>query len=156
MKLRRFITRMKLMWYLSCSKLLMGNRLLQPSSRSSPSMFFALTREVPNSRCSSEIQPCSYKSESSKSSKFAAAVLKQAGIDVVIKSDHPGVDSRFLNRQAGQAHNFGLSLEGAMNSITTTPARRMGLDHRIGCKCFNEHILYTKLILSGDSPQIRL
>jgi hypothetical protein len=111
------------------------------------------------SRYSLGIQPCSYKSESSKSSKFAAAVLEQAGIDVVIKSDHPGVDSRFLNRQAGQAHNFGLSLEGAMNSITTTPARRMGLDHRIGCKRCVKHILqrlFTKLILSGDSPQIRL
>ncbi len=75
-----------------------------------------------------------YKREAERTSNHAAQLLDEAGIEVVIKSDHPGVDSRFLNMQAGQARHFGLSVEAAMNAITTTPARRMGLDHRIGCE----------------------
>ncbi len=75
-----------------------------------------------------------YKREAYSSSRFAAKILEDSGIDVVIKSDHPGFDSRDLLRQAAEAHHFGMSWEGALSAVSTVPARRMGLDHRIGCE----------------------
>lgn len=51
--------------------------------------------------------------------------------------------------QAGQAHHFGMSEEGALKAITTAPARRMGLDHRIGCKFLFASERGKELILIG-------
>ncbi|KAJ7484418.1 carbohydrate esterase family 9 protein [Mycena latifolia] len=73
-----------------------------------------------------------FKREASRGSEFAPRILADNGLDVVMKSDHPVLDSRHLIYEAQQAHYFGLSPNLALASVTSTPARIMGQDHRIG------------------------
>lgn len=44
----------------------------------------------------------------------------------------PVLNSRYLLFEAQQAHYYGLRANRAMASVTSTPARAMGMDHRIG------------------------
>ncbi|KAH7876489.1 carbohydrate esterase family 9 protein [Lentinula edodes] len=73
-----------------------------------------------------------YKRESYRGSEFAPRILADNGIQVVMKSDHPVLNSRFLMYEAQQAHYFGLASNLALASVTSTPAQIMGQDHRIG------------------------
>lgn len=73
-----------------------------------------------------------YKREAYRGSEFAPKILADAGIAVNMKSDHPVLDSRYLIYEAAQAHHYGLNFSLAMASVTTTPARSIGLDHRMG------------------------
>ncbi|KAK7470199.1 hypothetical protein VKT23_001637 [Stygiomarasmius scandens] len=73
-----------------------------------------------------------YKREAYRGSEFAPKVLAENGLNVVMKSDHPVLNSRYLLHEAQQAHYFGLEEELALKSVTVTPAKVMGMDHRIG------------------------
>jgi imidazolonepropionase-like amidohydrolase len=73
-----------------------------------------------------------YKREAYRGTPFAAKVLDEAGLKVVMKSDHPVLDSRFLIYEAAQAHAFGLEWNRALAAVTTTSATVAGLDHRLG------------------------
>ncbi|TDL29918.1 hypothetical protein BD410DRAFT_823894 [Rickenella mellea] len=73
-----------------------------------------------------------YKRESYRGSEFAPAVLADNQIPVVMKSDHPVINSRYLLHEAQQAHYFGLAENLALASVTSTPAHAGGLAHRIG------------------------
>ncbi|KAH8116645.1 composite domain of metallo-dependent hydrolase [Phellopilus nigrolimitatus] len=73
-----------------------------------------------------------YKREAYRGSEFAPKILAQNGIQVVMKSDHPVLNSRYLLYEAQQAHYYGLPENVALASVTTTPAQAMGMDHRIG------------------------
>lgn len=73
-----------------------------------------------------------YKREAYRASEFAPRILAENGIDVVMKSDHPVLNSRYLLYEAQQAHYYGLSADLALSSVTSVPAKVLGLDHRIG------------------------
>ena len=90
-----------------------------------------------------------YKREAYRGSEFAPRILAENGIDVVMKvlqvgpvllysgltcsqSDHPVLNSRFLLFEAQQAYYYGLSANLALSAVTSTPAKVLGLDHRIG------------------------
>nr|GAT48836.1 carbohydrate esterase family 9 protein [Mycena chlorophos] len=73
-----------------------------------------------------------YKREAFRGSEYAARILADNDIEVVMKSDHPVLNSRHLLFEAQQAHHFGLAANLALASVTSTPARIMGMDHRIG------------------------
>ncbi|KAI0354145.1 composite domain of metallo-dependent hydrolase [Trametes cingulata] len=73
-----------------------------------------------------------YKRESYRGSEFAPRILAEEGIQVVMKSDHPVLDSRFLLYEAQQAYYYGLPHNLALSAVTATPANVLGLDHRIG------------------------
>lgn len=73
-----------------------------------------------------------YKREAYRGSEFAPRILAENGIDVVMKSDHPVLNSRFLLYEAQQAYMYGLPANLALAAVTSTPARIMGQDHRIG------------------------
>ncbi|KAI0690099.1 hypothetical protein BC835DRAFT_1281669 [Cytidiella melzeri] len=73
-----------------------------------------------------------YKREGYRHSEFAPRVLAAHDIDVVMKSDHPAIVSRYLIHEAAQAHYWGLDENIALASVTTTAAKVLGLDHRIG------------------------
>lgn len=73
-----------------------------------------------------------YKREAYRGSEFAPRILAEHGIDVVMKSDHPVMNSRYLLYEAQQAHYYGLSTDLALSSVTSVPAKVLGLDHRIG------------------------
>ncbi|KAH9846908.1 carbohydrate esterase family 9 protein [Lenzites betulinus] len=73
-----------------------------------------------------------YKRESYRGSEFAPKILAENGLQVVLKSDHPVLNSRYLVHEAQQAHFFGLPHNLALAAVTTAPAIVMGQDHRIG------------------------
>ncbi|KIJ61332.1 hypothetical protein HYDPIDRAFT_96756, partial [Hydnomerulius pinastri MD-312] len=73
-----------------------------------------------------------YKREAYRGSEFAARILAENGIDVVMKSDHPVLNSRYLLYEAQQAHYYGLPADLALSAVTSTPAKVIGQDHRIG------------------------
>lgn len=73
-----------------------------------------------------------YKYESYFGTPFLAELLQSHNITPIFKSDHPVTDSRRLVNQAAQAHHFGLDELEALKSVTSHPARVLGLDHRIG------------------------
>ncbi|KAF8897691.1 carbohydrate esterase family 9 protein [Infundibulicybe gibba] len=73
-----------------------------------------------------------YKRESFRGSEYAARVLSDADIPVVMKSDHPVINSRYLIHEAQQAHHFSLPRHLALASVTSVPAAAAGLAHRIG------------------------
>ncbi|KAL5507656.1 hypothetical protein ACEPAH_7112 [Sanghuangporus vaninii] len=74
-----------------------------------------------------------YKREAYRGSEFAPRILAEHGISVAMKvSLHPILNSRYLLYEAQQAHYYGLSASLALAAVTTTPAKLMGLDHRIG------------------------
>ncbi|KAG6834546.1 hypothetical protein H0H93_009038 [Arthromyces matolae] len=72
------------------------------------------------------------KREAYRNSEFAPKILAEEGIRVIMKSDHPVLNSRYLPYEAQQAHYYGLDANTALSSITSTPARTAGLGHRIG------------------------
>ncbi|KAH9061388.1 carbohydrate esterase family 9 protein [Lactarius vividus] len=73
-----------------------------------------------------------YKREAYRGSEFAPRILAENGIKVVLKSDHPVSNSRFLLFDAQQAHYYGLPENLALSAVTTRPAQVVGLDYRIG------------------------
>ncbi|THH04772.1 hypothetical protein EW145_g5277 [Phellinidium pouzarii] len=73
-----------------------------------------------------------FKRESYRGSEFAPKILAENGLPVVLKSDHPVLNSRHLLYEAQQAHYYGLPENLALASVTTTPAQAMGMDHRVG------------------------
>lgn len=73
-----------------------------------------------------------YKTEAYFGSPFAAAILAANNITPISKSDHPVTDSRRLISQVAQSHHFGLSAGKALRGVTSSAARILGLDHRIG------------------------
>jgi len=60
------------------------------------------------------------------------AELARSGIKVLINTDDPVTESRFMLRTAAIAVRGGLSEEIALQAITLHPAEVMRLDHRIG------------------------
>ncbi|KAF9227427.1 composite domain of metallo-dependent hydrolase [Gyrodon lividus] len=73
-----------------------------------------------------------YKREAYRGSEFAPRILAEHGFDVVMKSDHPVLNSRYLLFEAQQAYYYGLPENLAIASVTSAPARVLGLDHRVG------------------------
>ncbi len=93
-----------------------------------------------------------YKREAYRGSEFAARILADNDLRVVMKvctpianlkksvpeilcffqSDHSVLNSRYLLYEAQQAHYYGLASNLALASVTTTPATVLGYDHRIG------------------------
>ncbi|THU96122.1 hypothetical protein K435DRAFT_966103 [Dendrothele bispora CBS 962.96] len=72
------------------------------------------------------------KREAYRGSEFAPRILADAGIDVVMKSDHPVLPSRHLLYEAQQAFYYGLQPGLAIASVTSTPADRAGVGWRVG------------------------
>ncbi|KAJ8522890.1 hypothetical protein ONZ45_g603 [Pleurotus djamor] len=72
------------------------------------------------------------KREAYRNSEFAPKILADSGVPVVMKSDHPVLNSRHLVYEAQQAHYYGLDTIKALQSVTTTPAKAAGLAHRLG------------------------
>ncbi|KAJ6577401.1 carbohydrate esterase family 9 protein [Mycena capillaripes] len=73
-----------------------------------------------------------YKREAYRGSEFAPRILAENGFTVLMKSDHPVLNSRHLVYEAQQAHFYGLPENLAIASVITNPAEVMGMGHRLG------------------------
>lgn len=61
-----------------------------------------------------------------------AAILKEAGVEVAICTDHPEVPIQYLPLSAGIAVRAGMDHDDAIRAITSTAAKIVGLSDRIG------------------------
>lgn len=59
-------------------------------------------------------------------------ILARAGVRLAITTDHPVIPIHFLVHQVTLAVKEGLDRDGALRTITTNPAKIMGLDDRVG------------------------
>jgi imidazolonepropionase-like amidohydrolase len=73
-----------------------------------------------------------YKKEAYGASPEAPKLLFEAGIPVALKSDHPVLNSQHMAFEAAKAVHYGLPEQEAFKSITSVPAKALGLDHRVG------------------------
>ena len=62
-----------------------------------------------------------------------------------LQSDHPVLDSRYLLYEAQQAHYYGLPANLALASVTTTPVKAIGQEHRIGYIKSGTHIVFANV-----------
>ena len=72
------------------------------------------------------------KPELSNESDKNAAILKKAGVEVAICTDHPEVPIRYLPLSAGIAVRAGMDHDDAIRAITSVPAKILGLSDKIG------------------------
>ena len=72
------------------------------------------------------------KPELANQTEATAAVLKKAGVEVAICTDHPEVPIKYLPLSAAIAVRYGMSHDDAICAITSVPARILKLDRRIG------------------------
>ncbi|KAH8080277.1 carbohydrate esterase family 9 protein [Cristinia sonorae] len=95
------------------------------------------------------------KREAYRGSEFAPRILSEHGLRVVMKSDHPVYDSRYLLFEAQQAYYYGLPENLAIAAVTSTPAGIMGMDHRVGYVKEGKLIHLSNLVV-WDSHPLRL
>ena len=62
----------------------------------------------------------------------SAVTLLDAGVEVALTSDYPGMSVEGLRVAAALAIQYGLDERRALQAITETPARILGIDHRVG------------------------
>ncbi|KAF9076825.1 hypothetical protein BDP27DRAFT_1312651 [Rhodocollybia butyracea] len=70
--------------------------------------------------------------ESYRGSEFAPAILASRNFSVIMTTDGLIVNSRQLIDEARKAYHFGLSEDLALASVTSAPAKALGLGYRIG------------------------
>ncbi|KAI8376532.1 uncharacterized protein BYT42DRAFT_534964 [Radiomyces spectabilis] len=73
-----------------------------------------------------------YKKEAFQATPHAPKILRDAGITVALKSDHPVLNSQHLIFEAAKATHYGLSAQEAFKTVTSVPAKALGLGHRVG------------------------
>lgn len=62
----------------------------------------------------------------------SARILMDAGVEVALSCDYPGMPIESLRVAAAMAVQFGLDEKRAMNSLTEVPAKILGLENRMG------------------------
>ncbi len=78
----------------------------------------------------------------------SGAILERAGVDVSFNTDDGITDSRFLFRAAAMSVRYGMSREKALEGLTLTGARQLGLADRVGS--LEDGKDADLVILSGD------
>jgi hypothetical protein len=73
-----------------------------------------------------------YKKEAFQGIPQAPKILRDAGIPVALKSDHPVLNSQHLAFEAAKSTHYGLSPQEAFKTVTSVPANAIGLGHRVG------------------------
>ncbi|KAJ6616621.1 hypothetical protein B0H10DRAFT_2164595 [Mycena sp. CBHHK59/15] len=72
------------------------------------------------------------KRDAYRGSEFAPRILADIGLPVIMKSDHPVLNSCYLMYEAQQAHYYSLNPALALASVTSTPAAALGVGWRVG------------------------
>ncbi|KAI6482954.1 hypothetical protein MCOR14_005243 [Pyricularia oryzae] len=73
-----------------------------------------------------------YKDEANTASEFAGKILFDAGLDSVYVSDNPVINAQHVVFEAAKAYGYGLPYHAALASVTSTPAKYLGLGNRLG------------------------
>ncbi|TGO87835.1 hypothetical protein BPOR_0200g00040 [Botrytis porri] len=75
-----------------------------------------------------------YKKEAYDANLWGGSILAENGVPVAYKSDHvlEITNAQYLMFQAATAHSFNLSEALALQSVTSVPAKSLGIDYRVG------------------------
>ncbi|OHF03007.1 amidohydrolase [Colletotrichum orchidophilum] len=73
-----------------------------------------------------------YKAEAALGSEYAGKHLYDAGLVPIYVSDNPVLNAQHVVFEAAKAYKYGLPYDAALASVTTAPAERLGLEHRLG------------------------
>lgn len=73
-----------------------------------------------------------YKDEANTASVHAGKILFDSGLDAVYVSDNPVINAQHVVFEAAKAYGYGLPYHAALASVTSTPARYLGLGNRLG------------------------
>lgn len=73
-----------------------------------------------------------YKLEAYEGTVHAPRILDEAGVNVLIKTDHPVVQGKDLLYEVQKSAHYGLNPDSALESVTLNAARALKLDYRIG------------------------
>jgi imidazolonepropionase-like amidohydrolase len=73
-----------------------------------------------------------FKPELYDTSFYLPKYLVDAGIPLVLTTDHPAGYGKLLTYQAQVAYHYGVDADHAIASLTGVPAKALGLDNRIG------------------------
>lgn len=71
-----------------------------------------------------------FKKETYGASSHMLKIASDAGIPIALTSDHPAKDGQFIAYEAQIGHHFGLSEELSIASLTSVPAKALGLQNR--------------------------
>jgi imidazolonepropionase-like amidohydrolase len=80
-----------------------------------------------------------YKYEAYDASVRGPKILYDAGVNTIIKTDHPVTFAKYLMWEAAKASHYGLPAQAAMASVTINPAMASGLCDRIGSIVEGKH-----------------
>lgn len=73
-----------------------------------------------------------FKNENYHASWYMLKLAAEAGIPIALTTDHPAKHGQFFAQEAQIGHHFQLDEKLAISSMTSVPARTLGLDNRIG------------------------
>ena len=73
-----------------------------------------------------------FKKEGFQANPWTGKILSDHDIPVAYKSDHPVLNAQHLLYEAQIGHHYGLKESLAIASLTSVPAKAIGMDHRIG------------------------
>ncbi|UQC90186.1 amidohydrolase [Colletotrichum lupini] len=73
-----------------------------------------------------------YKAEAAMGSEYAGKHLYDAGLTPIYVSDNPVLNAQHVVFEAAKAYKYGLPYHAALASVTTAPAERLGMEHRLG------------------------
>ncbi|KAI0007176.1 amidohydrolase [Xylariaceae sp. FL0662B] len=73
-----------------------------------------------------------YKAEAYIGSEYAGKVLYENGLTPIYVSDNPVLNAQHVVFEAAKAFGYGLPYHAALASVTSAPAERLGLEHRLG------------------------
>lgn len=73
-----------------------------------------------------------FRHELNEKSFESALILMDAGVEVALTCDYPGLPIETLRVAAAMAVQYGLDEKRALNSITTNPAKILGIDDNVG------------------------
>ena len=73
-----------------------------------------------------------YKKEAFQANPWAGKILSEHDIPVAYKSDHPVLNAQHLLYEAQIGCHYGLRESLAIASLTSVPAKAIGMDHRVG------------------------
>ncbi|KAI1771457.1 hypothetical protein F4818DRAFT_454580 [Hypoxylon cercidicola] len=73
-----------------------------------------------------------FKNENYHSSWYMLKLAAEAGIPIALTTDHPAKHGQFFAQEAQIGHHFQFEEKLAIASLTSVPARAIGLDNRIG------------------------
>ncbi|PKS13257.1 hypothetical protein jhhlp_000028 [Lomentospora prolificans] len=73
-----------------------------------------------------------YKAEAFVGSEYAGKILWDNGLDTIYVSDNPVLNAQHVVFEAAKGYRYGLPYHVALASVTTTPARYLGMGERLG------------------------